>query len=395
MKIVIAGNGAAGVAAAEAIREHDSTCELSIYSEEPGTHYSRPRVIEFLGGKVSPEKIVIKSPDYYSKNHISLRAPASIVAIDPRSKTITLADGETSGFDALIVATGASSFLPPVDGCRLPGVFTLRTIADAQAIIDYGKDKRRALVIGAGLLGLETASSLGHRGLETTVVEVAERLLPRQLDSDAAKILQERLEAQGLRFLLSRQTAAIEKKGDGLQVSFADGFSVQTDIVLFSAGVRSNLLVAQKAGILCEKGIRIDAHMRTSAPDIYAAGDVAQFGGTVYGLWPIAREQGRLAGMNAVGVPAEYRGSVVSTKLKVTGIDLASVGAIDCGDGAVAHTLSRNGNFARLFLKGGKVAGAIMVGYSGAYNQIQSMIADEVPVGDPAALLAAMTGKET
>ncbi|MCE5256981.1 MAG: FAD-dependent oxidoreductase [Spirochaetaceae bacterium] len=395
MKIIIAGNGAAGIAAAEAIRENDQACELSIFSNEPGPHYSRPRVIEYLGGKVAPDKIAIKSPEYYRKNNISLHSPADIVSIDTEARRISLSDSQSAGFDTLIIAMGANSFLPPVEGSKLEGIFTLRTIADASAIIDYSRDKKKALVIGAGLLGLETASNLSHRGLETSVVEVAERLLPRQLDSDAAQILQGRLESQGLRFLLSRQTTKIERKGGGLLVSFVDGSSVQTDIVLFSAGVRSNLAVAQKAGILCEKGVCIDGHMRTSVPFIYAAGDVAQFNGTVYGLWPIAREQGKLAGLNAIGVETEYKGSVLSTKLKVTGIDVASVGAIDSGQGTEARTLTRDGNFARLFIKDQKISGGIMVGDSGSYNQLQAMIREGKPIPDPEALLFSMTGGKT
>ncbi len=391
MKIVIVGNGAAGIAAAETIREHDKDCGLSIYSDEPGTHYSRPRIIEYLGGKATPEKIAIKSPGFYQKNNIVLHEQTRIAAIDPNTKTLVTADGQTESFDKLIIAMGASSFLPPVEGSKLPGVFTLRTIADASAIIDYSKDKKRAVVIGGGLLGLETAASLNHRGLDTTVVEVFERLLPRQLDMDGAKILQERLEALGLHFLLPRQTEVIEKKGDGLVVHFKGGTSIETDLVLFSAGVRSNLAVAQKAGIRCEKGVCIDNHMCTSNQDIYAAGDVAQYEGTVYGLWPIAREQGKLAGLNAIGIPTEYKGSVLSTKLKVTGIDVASVGSIELAQGVEVHTLNRNGNFARVFTKDGKIVGAIMVGNSSSYNKIQSMISEGIVLADPEPLLGSMT----
>lgn len=391
MKIIIAGNGAAGVAAAETIREHDKDSELSMYSEEQGTHYSRPRVIEYLGGKVTPEKIAIKSPSFYEKNRIALHEETSIVAIDPNAKTVIRADGQSENFDKLIIAMGASSFLPPVEGSGLPGVFTLRTIADASAIIDYSKGKKKAVVIGGGLLGLETASSLSHRGLDTTVVEVFERLLPRQLDADGAKILQERLKAQGLHFLLPKQTEVIEKKGDGLVVHFKDGTWIETDLVLFSAGVRSNIAVAQKAGIQCEKGVCIDNYMRTSIQDIYAAGDVAQYQGMVYGLWPIAREQGKLAGLNAVGIPTEYKGSVLSTKLKVTGIEVASVGSIELTQGIEAHTLNRNGNFARIFTTDSKIVGAIMVGNSSYYNEIQSMISKGVVLEDPEPLLKIMT----
>ncbi len=391
VKIIIVGNGAAGIAATEAIRDHDKDCELSIYSDEPGVHYSRPRIIEYLGGKATPEKIAIKSPSYYQKNNIVLHEQTSITAIDPNAKMVIRADGQTESFDKLIIAMGASSFLPPVEGSKLPGVFTLRTIADASAIIDYSKDKKRAVVIGGGLLGLETAASLNHRGLDTTVVEVFERLLPRQLDMDGAKILQERLETLGLHFLLPRQTEVIEKKGDGLVVHFKDGTSIATDLVLFSAGVRSNLAVAQKAGIHCEKGVCIDNCMRTSSQDIYAAGDVAQYEGMVYGLWPIAREQGKLAGLNAIGIPTEYKGSVLSTKLKVTGIDVASVGSIELAQGMQAHTLNRNGNFARIFTRDGRIVGAIMVGNSSSYNKIQSMISEGVILADPETLLKSMT----
>lgn len=374
MKIVIVGNGVAGMTAAEAIRERDTACEIVMYSDEARFHYSRPRIIEYLSGKVGADKLIICNADFYAKNRIDLVAPAVVTAIDTEAKKIMLKDGRENSFDRLIIASGASSYLPPVEGAHNDGVFTLRTIANADAILKFCEGKKKALVIGGGLLGIETASSLKSRGLDTTVVEVFQRLLPRQLDADGALILQNMLEARGLRFLLARQTAGIEKADNGLCVKFRDGSSVETDLVLFSAGIRSNTSLAENSGLACERGILVDEHMRTSASNIYAAGDAAQFGGVVYGLWPPAKEQGTFAGRNAIGDNAVYPGSAVSTRLKVTGIELASLGAIEQGEGVSVVTESKDGNFKRLFIREGKLVGAILIGDASSYNALQKVM---------------------
>lgn len=386
MKVIIIGNGAAGMAAAEAIRERDADCEITMYSDEDRFHYSRPRIIEYLGGSVQADKLTIRGAEYYDKRRIRLVKPAVIESVDPAGRKVALRGGGEDSFDRLVIAAGASAFLPPMEGSDLEGVFTLRTIDDADKIMAFCRGKRRAVVVGGGLLGIETAASLAKAGLDTTVVEIFDRLLPRQLDTDAAAMLRSMLEKSGLKFLLTRQSSSIGRCGSGLALNFSDGSSMDADIVVFSSGIRSNTSLASAAGISCDKGIIVDEFMETGAPGIYAAGDVAQFSGTVYGLWPAAREQGAFAGRNAAGERIAYPGSLVSSRLKVSGIEMASLGSIEAGEGIFAISRLIGSSFRRLFLKDGRLVGAILIGDTTDYLKLQKLLKSGEIVDDPGSL---------
>jgi nitrite reductase (NADH) large subunit len=402
MRYIIIGNGAAGMAAAEAIRDRDEAREIAIYTDEDRFHYSRPRIIEYLGGAIDADKLTIRSGDYYQRRRIILVKPAVVEAIDPLGRTISLRGGGTDSFDRLIIASGASSFLPSVEGADQDCVFTLRTIGDAEAILARCAGKKRAAIVGGGLLGIETAASLSRLGMTTTVVEMFNRLLPRQLDAEGGGILQSMLEAKGIRFLLGKVTAGISPAVSGVAdngdardgaadnsaaLRFDDGSSLEADIVVFSAGIRSNMELARKAGIVCDKGIVVDDYMETNIPGIYAAGDAAQSGGRVYGLWLPAKEQGSFAGRNATGDRAAYPGSVVSSTLKVSGVELASIGAIEAGEGVAVTTRLGAEGYRRLFVKDGRLAGAILLGEVSASRRLQKLLASGEIIADPAALL--------
>lgn len=374
MKIIIIGNGIAGISAAEAIRGKNKNFEIAVYSDEKHYHYSRPRIIEYLSGKVDVDKIKIKKEEFYKEQNIKLNLNSKIISINTQKKKIILSDGRQDNFDKLIIAAGAYSFLPPVKGADTEGVFTLRTIDDADKIISFSKGKNKALVIGGGLLGIESAMSLRTLGLDVTIVEVFDRLLPRQLDKDSAKILQTMLEEKGLKFLLSKQTLSIEKNNDLLKINFADNTFVLANLTLFSSGIRCNLKIIEGSGIEFDKGIKVNEYMQTNIPDIFAAGDIAEYRGVVYGIWPAAKEQGIAAGLNAIGEKTEYKGSVLSTKLKVVGIELASIGSIEHGEGIQIHTKQNKGVFKRVFMKDNRLIGAILVGDATQYQKLQNMI---------------------
>jgi nitrite reductase (NADH) large subunit len=386
LKIIIIGNGAAGMAAAEAVRERDADSKIIIYSAENRFHYSRPRIIEFLGGSVPADTLTIRPAGYYEKHRIKLMKPVKVEAIDPVNRNVILEDGRKDSFEKLIIAAGAEAFLPPVEGSDLEGVFTLRTLDDAEKIMAFSKGRNKAVIVGGGLLGIETAANIAKNGLDTVVVELSERLLPRQLDADSAEMLRFLLEKRGLEFLLARKTAWIRRSGPSLELGFADGSSIGADIVIFSSGIRSAMGLARAAGIFCERGIIVDEFMETNLPGIYAAGDVAQFKGTVYGLWPAAKEQGTFAGRNAAGEKAAYSGSLVSARLKVSGIELASLGSIEAGDGVSVISSRGDNSFKRLFMKEGRLIGAILIGGTADYMKLQKLVKSEEIVGDPGSL---------
>jgi nitrite reductase (NADH) large subunit len=310
------------------------------------------------------------------------------VSIDPEKKRIRLEDWTEESYDKLIVAAGASSFLPPVLGSDAEGVFTLRTIHDALRIIEFSQGKKDAVVIGAGLLGIEAAVSLTLRGLRLTIVEVFDRLLPRQLEAESAAILQRLLEKKNLSFLLPRQLQSISKQSNGrLRVSFNDGDTITADMALFSAGVRPNLKIVEGSGIETGKGIKVNDFLQTSADSVYAAGDIAEHRGIVYGLWPPAREQGLAAGNNASGVATEYTGSVLSTKLKVAGIDLVSLGTIEAGTGTKELTKQGPDTIRKFFVREDKIVGAILLGDIARFQVLQETIKKGKKIDDPGSLL--------
>jgi nitrite reductase (NADH) large subunit len=387
MKYVIIGNGISGMSAAEAVRKKDAGADIVIYTSERYFHYYRPGVIEFLAGRSSLEKITIRNSDFYEKNRIRLVILAKIIKIDPAKRTVVLEGGIEDNYEKLLIAAGASSFLPLVAGSDNEGVFTLRTIDDAKAIMEYAKGKKTAVAIGAGLLGIEAAMSLTALGLQVTLVEVFDRLLPRQLDKDAAAMLQGMLEAKGLRFMLPKQTQSIKREQAGLVISFKDNTAAKGDLVLFSAGIRSNLKIVEGSGIAVDRGIKVNDHMETNIQDIYAAGDAAEHKGIVYGIWPVAKDQGSIAGQNMAGDKAEYKGSVLSTTLKVTGIELGSIGNIEAGPDIEVFTSKGPGVFKRLFVKDGKVEGAILLGDAKEYAAIREAARKKEIIVNPRTLI--------
>ncbi|HRU38323.1 MAG TPA: FAD-dependent oxidoreductase [Candidatus Goldiibacteriota bacterium] len=387
MKYLVIGNGVAGISAAEAIRNSDKSAEITVLNSERYYHYSRPRVIEFLSGRTPLEKITIKNADFYEKNYIRLVMLVNVIKIDVIAKKVLLEGGIEEDYDRLIIAAGANSFMPPVPGSDYEGVFTLRTIDDAKAIMEYAKGKNTALLIGGGLLGIEAAMSLTALGLKTTIVEFFDRLLPRQLDSEGAAMLKAKLEEKGLKFLLPRQTASIEKTAGGLKANFKDNTHAEAGLILFSAGIRPNLKIIEGTGILADKGIKVNNYMETSVRDVYACGDITEYNGMVYGIWPAAKEQGTIAGQNAAGGRVEYKGSVLSTKLKVAGIELGSLGSVEPGEGIEVYTEKTDAVFKRLYIKEGRLAGAILLGDASAYQKLQEAMKNQVIIKEPKSLL--------
>ncbi len=375
MKYIVIGNGVAGVSAAEAIRKNDPSASITIFSGENYYHYSRPRVIEFLAGKVSIDGITIRNGEFYKKNNIRLVQPVRVASVDPERKIVRLEDETEERYDKLIVAAGANSFLPPVPGSDAEGVFTLRTIHDALRIIEFSRGKRDVVIIGGGLLGIEAGSSLTQRGLKVTIVEVFDRLLPKQLDAESAAILRRLLEMKNLSFLLPRHLQTISKQSNGrLLITFTDGDPISADLALFSAGIRPNMDILQGSGIETARGIKVNDFLQTSADSVYAAGDIAEHRGVIYGLWSAAREQGQIAGMNASGGRVAYAGSLLSATLKVAGINVVSLGSIEPDENTQTLVQSGLDSIRTFFIKDEKLVGAILVGDISRFQEIQGMI---------------------
>ena len=367
MRHIIIGNGVAGVTAAQAIRSADDSAEIHILSGEPYLYYFRPKLWELIAGKSSEEAIYFRREKFYEEKRIAVHLGTPAAALDPKAHTVRLPDGSAMTYDRALLAMGGRSFVPPVEGVGLKGVFALRTLEDARALMKYAGQVPNATIIGGGLLGLETAYSLLARGLKVKVIEFMPHLLPRQLDAPGAAVLQAMLENIGLEFLTGGATQAIRAEDDRLACHLQDGRVVRSGLVLFSTGIRSNIALAQDAGIAVERSVIVDGNLRTSAEDVFAAGDVAQYGGITYGIIPAATEQGRAAGNNMVTEGSmPYSGTIPNTRLKVVGISLASIGEATAEETAGVSILRKQDpageQYQRVTLRDGKVTGAILIG---------------------------------
>jgi nitrite reductase (NADH) large subunit len=384
MQHVIAGNGVAGVTAAQAIKQADPAAKVHILGAEPYPYYRRPLLWEFIAGQTEQNALYFRPPAWYAEQGIHLHLGTRATALDPASHQLTLADGSTMPYDRLLLVTGGLPFVPPCEGTDKQGVFTLRTLEDARAIKAHAQDVSTAVVIGGGLLGLETARALRTAGLDVTVVEFFPYLLPRQLDAEGAEVLQSLLEAQGLQIVTAGVTEAVLGDGRADGIRLKDGRTVPGELVLFSTGIRSQVALAQAAELEVNRGIVVDQQLRTSARDIFAAGDAAEFDGQVYGIIPAAVEQARAAAANMVAPgSATYTGTIPATTLKVAGAELTSVGeSVMEGEEYthLRHADGTAGQYRKLVLREGRVVGAILLNDKPRVRPVTQLIDQKVDV---------------
>jgi len=383
-RYVIVGNGVAGTSAAEEIRKQDSNGSIDIFSVEDRPFYYRIRLPEVVAGDVQEDTIVARNPKWYKDQGMNLHLETRVTAIDAENKTLATEDGQEFPYDRLLLANGSHSFIPPIQGADKPGVFALRTMQDVREIREWAQNSEQVVLIGGGLLGLEAGNGLRKLDKQVTVVEVFPRLLPRQLDAKGASRLQSMLEDMGFRFCLGAKTTSIEGEHAADKVILDDGTSLSTDLILVSAGVRPNLELARQLNLDLDKGIKVNEFLQTSSPDIYAAGDVTEFQGRVYGIWPAAQEQGRLAGRNMAGAgqTQAYQGTVMANTLKVVGIDLASAGEIDAEGLYEARIKEDDSCYRKIVLDGRSIIGCIMLGDTSGFQKVTQLMQEGTDASD-------------
>jgi nitrite reductase (NADH) large subunit len=382
MKLFIVGNGVSGATTARLVAERAPAIEITLCSQESVHYYPRPRLIDLVACRVKPEAMPQYPESWYAQRGIQVRLGCQVVAIRPQEHQVVFQDGTVHDYDRLVLAMGASSWVPPIPGADLPGVHTLRTLADGMALCERAAAARHAVVLGGGLLGLDTSWALLAHGLDITVVEALPRLLPRQLDRDGAAVLQAELAAQGLHFAIGDVCTAIEGDGHVQRLTLKSGKVLPAEMMVVSAGVRSNIALAQEAGIACNRGVIVDERMRTSAPDVYAVGDVAEFNGVAWAIIPVALAQARVAAAQLVGdVDFMYEEIVPSTTLKVSGVDLTSIGEVNPEQpGFIEVRDSANGMYKKAVIRNGRVVGAILLGDRADAPAISQIIARGVDV---------------
>jgi nitrite reductase (NADH) large subunit len=372
---VIVGGGIAGVSAAEAIRIASPLAQITLITSEDGPPYYRLNLTRYLAGEITPDTLPIHPPSWYEDNHIRLMAGARTETIDLSGRRVSVEGRGDVAFDRLVLATGAHPFIPPIPGADLEGVVTLRTAADAERILSGALRGDPVCVIGGGVLGLETAGALARRGAEVILLEGYDWLMPRQLDRTAGELLAKYLSGLGIRLANSAKTTEISGTGRATKVVLDDGRSFPARLIIMATGVRPNTHLARRAGLEVNQGIIVNNHLHTSADGVFAAGDVAEHNGILYGTWTASQYQGSISGMNAAGVPTIYGGQPRSNTLKVLGLDLMSIGQFEPADGSfVVVDEKTDDRYLHLVFHDGVLVGAILFGDASRSAAVKSAI---------------------
>jgi len=365
-KLVVIGNGMAGVACVEQILKHAPKFEITIFGDETHVNYNRILLSSVLAGEKSLDDITLNGLEWYQQNDIRLKLGVRITDVDPEAKTVTGDDGSVTCFDKLLIATGSSALIPPIEGVQKNNVFVFRNLDDTRALLERSRPGIKAVVIGGGLLGLEAARGLQVQGCDVTVVHLMDTLMERQLDFIGGSYLKEKMERMEVKVLLSHSTAALLGNGKVEAVAFKDGSSIEAELVVVAAGIRPNVELGRKAGLKVNRGIVVNDYMETSHPDIFAVGECVEHNGTCYGLVAPLFEQGKvLAATITENKGPKYEGTVQAAKLKIMGVDVFSAGNYDekaAGVEAVRYEDPSLGIYKKLTLRDGKLAGVILVG---------------------------------
>ena len=384
MNVVVVGNGVAGTLAAKALRDLDSEASITVFAAERHPYYPRPNLIEYLAGTMAREELFAFPPSWPADRRIDLRLGEPVRAIHPASGEVETAEGRRVRYDRLLLADGASASVPPIPGVGRRGVFTLRTLDDAEAVLNELSVRPRVAVIGGGLLGLEIARGLRGRGADVEVIEFFPYLLPRQLDPEGSALLRGRIEAAGVRVRVGTATEEIFG-GDSVRgLRFKDGKELAADLAVIAAGVKPNTALARDAGLPVDRGVLVSDRMETGVPGIFAAGDGTQHNGRLYGIIPASFEQARVAAVNLLGGNASYRGTIPSNTLKVAGLALTSIGNVN-PEGPGYEVLRRadpeRGLYKKIVLQEGTLVGAIWLGTKSGVSEISKAIARRAAAG--------------
>jgi nitrite reductase (NADH) large subunit len=382
VRCLIVGNGVAGINVAKALRGKRPDAEIIILTREADSYYPRPMLVEFLASAVKEEQLSFYSSSWYQQRRIEVRTRIAVEGVDSSAKTVRLHDGAPLTYDQLVLTSGSNAFLPPIENNRLSGVFTLRTLEDARAIRRWMVDSQQAVIVGGGYLGLEVAHSLKRAGLERVVVlEASSRLLPRQLDDQGAALLQHLLAEMGVEVWLNASSQAFFGSGKLTGLALADGRSVAADLALISTGVRPEISYLEGSGVETKRGVVVDDYCCTNQPDVYAAGDVAEWRGQLWGIIPAALSQAPVVAARIAGEDLRFNGIIPSNILKVVGVDLAIFGEAnpqdpDCQEVRVEDQEGRS--YVKMVLRDNRVVGAIVLNKRKLQTKLAHLVSQHV-----------------
>ncbi|MCY2951183.1 MAG: FAD-dependent oxidoreductase [Planctomycetota bacterium] len=392
VRVVIIGGGIAGLSAAEAVSEAGPQAEITLLCAENELPYYRLNLTRYLAGEVDRPELLVHPQEWYEKRRIDLRLGAEAIRLHPVERVVELRSGDQVRFGRLILTSGAHPFVPPLPGTNLQGVVSLRTIADADRLLQLAQPGCRCVCVGGGLLGLETAGALARRGVQVTVLESHGYLMPSQLDPVAGAVLGRHLAKIGVALRSGVHVKALAGEARVNSVVLEEGDGVAADVVVLSTGVRSNSYLARQAVIEVKKGIVVNNRLATANADILAAGDAAEHLGVVYGNWAVAQSQGRIAGMNAVGIDEEFLGVPRAHTLKILGLDTFSIGQFSPPDGSYrVFAGESDGRYRSFVFRDGLLVGANLVGDASLAAIIRTVIETRKDLSDLLARSPAVT----
>ncbi|WP_068785132.1 nitrite reductase large subunit NirB [Paenibacillus phocaensis] len=376
-KLVVIGNGMAGISAVEQILKLTTKFDITVFGSEPHPNYNRIMLSYVLEGSKTMDDIVLNDLNWYQNNGITLHMGTTVERIDADAKEVVAENGLRVPYDKVLIATGSTSFILPIPGSDKEGVVGFRDIADCEQMLQAARTCKKAAVIGGGLLGLEAAKGLVQLGMDVTVVHLMEDLMERQLDPQAAGMLQAELERQGIKFKMGAQTTELlgDRRVSGLR--FADGTELEAEFVVMAVGIKPNVAVAKASGLEVNRGIVVNDYLQTSLEGVYSVGECTEHRGICYGLVAPLFEQGMVLAKHISGVEtAPYEGSVVSTKLKISGVDVFSTGEFIDGP---EHTVIASKDdwkrtYKKILLKDGKLVGAVLFGDISDSAELQKLI---------------------
>jgi nitrite reductase (NADH) large subunit len=373
--IVVIGGGIAGLSAAEAARKASPGALITLVCQEEVLPYYRLNLTRYLAGEIQASELPIHPQSWYAEQEITVLQGAEVVAVNRSAGSVSLKGHPDLHYDKLILTMGAHPSVPPIPGADKQNVVTLRTRRDAETILSRAQPGTSCVIIGGGVLGLEAAAALARRSVRVTLMEGFDWLLPRQLNQAAGERLAAAALALGISLICTAQVKDLAGQECVSGVLLENGVSVPADLVIISTGVRSNSYLARKAGLEVNSGVVVDQHLRTNDPDIYAAGDLAEFLGMVYGTWAPSQFQGTIAGMNAAGGdPAIFSGIPRSNSLKVLGVDLFSIGLVHPEDASYRVFEELNGHYQQFVFRDSHLVGAILLGDTGIAPTLKKLI---------------------
>ena len=365
--LVIVGNGMAAARLVDELAKRAlGRYAIAVIGDEPRLAYNRVLLSSVLAGETASHDIELRPASWWRDRGVTLKYGCVATEVDIGRRELKIAGEESIAFSKLVLATGSTALRLNVPGAELAGVHTFRDSRDVDLLLTLAAQKKRVVVIGGGLLGLEAAYGLAKAGAPVTLVHLMDRLMERQLDAPAAELLKSLVERKGIEVLLNANTARFHGETRVEGVELADGRRIDADAVIFAAGIRPNIALAKEAGISVNRGIVVDDHLQTGAPDVFAIGECAEHHGICYGLVEPAYEQARVLAQHLSGATASYRGSVVATNLKVSGVSVFSAGDFMGADGSEAIVLKdlRRGTYKKLVISAGRLTGAVLVGRS-------------------------------